>query len=209
MTAYVKNASAPPHLVDTRDPPAIALLKEDHQTFRALFDIIETISEDVLFPIAEETCLRLAIHMHIEEEFLYPSLKAVSDPDEIEDAMLDHRRAKRLIAIIMDMKGSAGPFRSRMHDLGEEVIRHADDEDREFLRDARTAWEDGKVDLVRIGVQMQSHRRDLFRLVGSSQADTCAFDVDLPADAVQCIAQPSAVAAEAWPEPAGSGHGWR
>jgi hypothetical protein len=206
MTAYVKNASLPPHLVDYRDPPAIALLKEDHQVFRALFDIVETIGEDVLFPIAEEICVRLAIHMHIEEEFLYPSLKHVLDPAEIDDAMLDHQGARRLISNIMDMTGREGPFRSRMHDLGEEVIRHADDEDRGLLRDARRAWEDGKVDLVGIGVQMQSRRRDLFTLVGSAQPETCAFDVDLPAEAVQCVAQPSTVDSEAWPERAGSGH---
>ena len=69
MTAYVKNASVPPHLVDSRDPPAIALLKEDHQIFRALFDLIETIGEDILFPIAGEICIRLVIHMSLEEEF--------------------------------------------------------------------------------------------------------------------------------------------
>lgn len=74
MTAYVKNASVPPHLVDDRDPPAIAQLKEDHQIFRALFDLEETVGEDLLFPIAGEICVRLAIHMTLEEEILYPSL---------------------------------------------------------------------------------------------------------------------------------------
>ena len=72
MTAYVQNASVPPHLVDDRDPPAIAQLKEDHQIFRALFDLIENVGEDLFFPIAGEICVRLAIHMSLEEEFLYP-----------------------------------------------------------------------------------------------------------------------------------------
>ncbi len=45
MRAYAGGARVPPHLVDDRDPPAIALLKEDHQLIRALFDLIETVGD--------------------------------------------------------------------------------------------------------------------------------------------------------------------
>lgn len=188
MTAYVKNASVPPHLVDDRDPPAIAQLKEDHQIFRALFDLEETVGEDLLFPIAGEICVRLAIHMTLEEEILYPSLKAVVGSHEIDDGLLDHQLAKRLISDIMDMTGREEPLRAKVHALGEDVIRHIDEEDRELLHDARRAWEDGKIDLVAMGIQMHSRRRDLFTLVGWVAAETRAFDVDLPAEAVQCLA---------------------
>ena len=203
MTAYVKNACVPPHLVDSRDPPAIVVLKEDHQIFRALFDLVETIGEDVLFPIAGEICIRLAIHMNLEEEFLYPSLKPVLDAGEMDEVMLDHQRAKLLISNVMDMAGPKAPLRAELQRLGVEVIRHADEEDRELLRRARLAWEQGEVDLVGIGIQMQSRRRDLFTLVGSTAPETCAFDVDLPAEAVQCVTQSgSTLDGEAWPEPA-------
>ena len=204
MTAYVKNASVPPHLIDSRDPPAIALLKEDHQIFRALFDIVATIDEDVLFPIAGEICIRLAIHMNLEEEFFYPSLKAVLGPREIDDAMDDHKRAKRLISEITDMTGREAAFRARVQALGEEVIRHADEEDCKLLLEARVAWEDGKVDLVATGIEMQGRRRDLFTLVGSTAAETCAFDVDLPAEAVECLSQSSSpIDGEIWAESGG------
>jgi len=201
MTAYVKNASVPPHLVDSRDPPAIALLKEDHQIFRALFDLIDTIGEDILFPIAGEICIRLVIHMSLEEEFLYPSLKAVLGAAEIGDAMDDHKRAKRLISEITDMTGREADFRMRVQALGEEVIRHADEEDCKLLREARVAWEDGNVDLVAIGIRMQNRRRDLLTLVGSPVAETCGFDLDLPAEAVECLSESSSpLVGEAWPE---------
>ena len=204
MTAYVKNASVPPHLVDSRDPPAITLLKEDHQIFRALFDLIETIGEDVLFPIAGEICIRLVIHMSLEEEFFYPSLKAVLGIEEIDRARDEHQRAKRLISNITDMTGREAAFRAGVLGLGEEVIDHADEEDCKLLREARRAWEDGKVDLVAVGIQMQRRRRDLFTLVGSETPETCAFDVDLPADAVECLAQSCSPAdGEIWPERAG------
>jgi hypothetical protein len=91
-----------------------------------------------------------------------------------------------------------------VHALGEQVIRHIDEEDRELLREARTACEAGRVDLNGPGVRMQRRRRDLFTLVGSA-AETRAFDVDLPADAVECLAQSGPpVDREAWPERTGS-----
>jgi hypothetical protein len=188
MTAYVKNASVPPHLIDDRDPPAIAPLKEDHQIFRALLDLVENVGENLLFPIAGEICIRLAIHMTLEEEILYPSLKAVVDPYEIEDALLDHQLAKRLISDIMGMTGREESLRAKVHALGENVIRHIDQEDRELLLDARKAWKDGKIDLVAMGIQMHNRRRDLFTLLGSAAAETRPFDIDLPAEAVQCLA---------------------
>ena len=201
MTAYVNNASVPPHLIDDREPPAIAQLKEDHQIFRALFDLVETVGEDVLFPIAGEICIRLAIHMSLEEEFLYPSLSTVIDADGIDEAMREHQLTKRLISEIMDMTGRGARLRTRVHALGEQVIGHIDEEDRQLLRDARRAWEDGRVDLVAIGVRMQSRRRDLFTLVGAAALETQAFDVDLPADAVECLAQSgSPVDGQARPE---------
>jgi hypothetical protein len=201
MRAYVERASVPPHLIDDRDPPAIAQLKEDHQVLRALFDLFETVGEDVLFPIAGEICIRLAIHMSLEEEFLYPSLKATVDSDEIDDAIREHQLAKRLISDIMDMSGREGPLRARVHALGEDVIRHIDAEDRQLLCDARRAWEDGKVDLAGIGVRMQNRRRELFTLVGSVVAETRRFDVELAADAVERLPQSgSTIDGEPMPE---------
>jgi hypothetical protein len=127
--------------------------------------------------------------MNLEEELLYPSLRPVLDADEIDDAKLEHQLAKRLISDIMEMTGREGPLRAKVHALGEDVIRHIDTEDRELLRDARWAWEDGKVDLVAIGIQMHNRRRDLFTLVGSIAAETRAFDVDLSEDAVELLPQ--------------------
>jgi hypothetical protein len=197
MTAYVKAASMPPHLIDDLDPPAITQLKEDHQIFRVLFDLVETVGEGVLLPIAGEICIRLAIHMNLEEELFCPALRPVIGAARTDEPP-EHQPAKRLISDIMELTGREELLRVKVHALGEEMIRHIDEEDRGLLRDARSAWEDGKVDLVAIGVQMRSRRRDLFTLVGSVAAETRAFDVDLPADAVECLAQSTSVDGGPW-----------
>ena len=197
MTGYVQAASMPPHLIDDLDPPAIAQLKEDHQVFRALFDLVETVGEDVLLPIVGEICIRLAIHMNLEEELFCPALRPLIGAART-DEPLEHQPAKRFISDIMELTGREELLRVKVHALGEEMIRHIGEEDRGLLHDARRAWEDGKVDLVAIGVQMQSRRRDLLTLVGSVAAETRAFDVDLPADAVECIGQSGSADGEPW-----------
>ena len=161
MTSYVKRASVPPHLVDDRDPPAIALLKEDHQILRAVFDLVETVEDDVLFPIAGDICIRLAIHMAVEEHLLYPALKPAIGASEIDEVIVEHQVTKRLISDLMEMTGREEQFRAKVHVLGEQTVHHIDEEDRDLFRDARKAWEEGKVDLVELGTEMSRHRREL------------------------------------------------
>ena len=189
MTAYVRQASFPPHLVDHRDPPAIALLKEDHQMLRALFDMVETADDDVVVPIAEEICVRLAIHMAIEEQLLYPALKSVIDVNEVDEGIVEHEITKRLISDIMGMTGREELFRARVHVLGESTVHHIDEEDRVLFRDARKAWEEGKIDLVELGAEMSRQRRELFDLVGSAATDTRTIDLELVGDAIEELPQ--------------------
>jgi hemerythrin superfamily protein len=185
----MRGASVPPHLVDDRDPPAIALLKEDHQILRALFGAVKSVREDVLFPVAGEICIRLTIHMNLEEEFFYPSVSRVVEAEDVDDAILEHRRTERLISEIMDMNRRDGAFRAKVCALGNELIRHFEEEDRLLLRDARKAWEDCRIDLDEVGLRMHGRRRELFGLVRSVAEETRGFDLDLAADAVVRLPQ--------------------
>ena len=189
MTAYVKQASFPPHLVDNRDPSAIALLKEDHQMLRALFDMIETADDDVLFPIAGEICVRLAIHMAVEEHLFYPALKQVIGFDEVDEGIVEHEVTRRLISDIMGMTGREELFRATVHVFGEATVHHIDEEDRVLFRDARKAWEEGKIDLVELGTEMSRHRRELFDMVGSAAADTRTVDLELVGESIEELPQ--------------------
>lgn len=189
MTAYVKRASVPPHLVDDRDPPAIALLKEDHQVLRALFDLVETVGDDVLFPVAGDICIRLAIHMAVEEHLLYPALKPVIGAREVDEGIVEHQVTKRLISDIMEMTGREELFRARVHVLGEETVHHIDEEDRVLFPHARKAWEEGKIDLVELGTEMSTHRRELFDLAGSAASDTQTIDLKLVGETIEELPQ--------------------
>lgn len=189
MTAYVKHASVPPHLVDDRDPPAIALLKEDHQILRALFDLVETVGDDVLFSIAGDICIRLVIHMAVEEHLLYPTLKPAIGVREVDEGIVEHEVTKRLVSDLMDMTGREEMFRPKLRVLGELTVNHIDEEERVLFRDAQKAWKEGKVDLVELGTEMSRHRRELFDLVGSAAADTRTIDLEMVGEAIEDLPQ--------------------
>ena len=179
MTAYVKRASVPPHLVDDRDPPAIALLKEDHQILRVLFDLVETTDDDVLFPIAGDICIRLAIHLAVEEHLLYPALKPVIGRQRNRRG---NRRAPGNQASHFRHHGHDGPRRGfsgqRSTFLARKPSTISMRKTALLFRHARKAWEEGKIDLVELGTEMSRHRRDLFDLVGSVAADTQTIDLE-------------------------------
>ncbi|MBW8911880.1 MAG: hemerythrin domain-containing protein, partial [Sphingomonas sp.] len=70
------------HVIAEDDPLAISLLKQEHHIFRTLFDEAEAADEQRLTAIARELCMRLSVHMAIEEEILYPALKPIIGDDE-------------------------------------------------------------------------------------------------------------------------------
>ena len=74
MGEYVERGRTPPHAILPGEPPAIVLIKEDHQMLRALFDRAEVEVGRPLVSLTGEICVRLAIHMTLEEDFLYPAL---------------------------------------------------------------------------------------------------------------------------------------
>ena len=92
------------HPVAEDDPLALRILKEEHHVFRELFDAAEDASGPALFKIAQELCLRLAVHMTIEEEILYPALKPVIGADEVNEGIVEHAAGKQLMAEIEQLE---------------------------------------------------------------------------------------------------------
>ena len=167
MGEYVERGRKPPHAILPGEPPAIVLIKEDHQMLRALFDRAEEEVGRPLVSLTGEICVRLAIHMTLEEDFLYPALKPVIGAEKIDEGIVEHDLAKTLIVDLVHMTGREELYKSKVHVLGEEVMHHIDEEDRGLLADARTAWEQGKVDLPVVCRQMLERRRRLYDAIAT------------------------------------------
>lgn len=150
------------HPVAEDDPLALRLLKEEHHVFRKLFDAAEDAEGTELKTISDELCLRLAVHMAIEEELLYPALKPVIGADEVNEGIVEHHAGKQLMAEIEQLDGTEELFKSMVHVLGEETIHHIDEEDEDLFEDAKAAHAEGKVDLDAVGEQLRARQAELY-----------------------------------------------
>src|ERR1700712_197014 len=145
MGKYAPRNTQGDHRILDDDPRAIALLKDEHHAFRELFDKAEDQEGAALLGTARELCLRLAIHMTIEEEILYPAVKGLGDEekDEVNEGIVEHASGKIMCAEIEQLDGTEELFKSKVHVLGEETIHHIDEEDEELFEAAKQAAKDG------------------------------------------------------------------
>ena len=150
------------HRIKNDDPLAISLLKEEHRIFRTLFDQANDGDDAARVSAARELCMRLAVHMAIEEEILYPALKDVLEADEVNEGIVEHATGKVLAAEIEQLDGTEELFKSRVHVLGEVTMHHLDEEDEEMFEDAKTAHREGKIDLEEIGRQLRARQAELY-----------------------------------------------
>lgn len=150
------------HVVAQDDPRALQLLKEEHHVFRKLFDAAENASGSGLKKIADELCLRLTVHMTIEEEILYPALKPIIGADEVNEGIVEHQSGKRIVAELEQLDGTEELYKSKVHVLGEETVHHIDEEDEDLFEDAKEAHAAGKLDLDALGDQLRDRQSALY-----------------------------------------------
>ncbi len=159
---YSKRNSQGHHVIAKSDPLAIALLKEEHHIFRKLFDEAEDARKARLTAIARELCMRLTVHMTIEEEILYPALKPIIGADEINEGIVEHQSGKRICAELEQLNGDEELFGSKVHVLGEETVHHIDEEDEDLFEDAKAAHTSGKIDLDALGEKLRARQAQLY-----------------------------------------------
>jgi hemerythrin-like domain-containing protein len=168
------------HRIKDDDPAAIALLKEEHHVFRDLFDRAEDASDSAILEIARELCMRLAVHMAIEEEILYPALKPVLGDDEVNEGIVEHQSGKRIIAELEQLDGTEELFRAKVHVLGEETVHHIDEEDEDMFEDAKAAHREGRLDLDTIGERLRARQKALYDQIATDGevGETCEAVAD-------------------------------
>lgn len=156
------------HRITDEDPAAIALLKDEHHRFRELFTEAEKAEGAALKRIADELCLRLDVHMTIEEELLYPAGRKVGEAEEVDEGVVEHHAGKMLAAEIVQLDGTEELYKSKVHVLGEQTIHHIDEEDEELFEEMKEAHAAGRIDLDRLGEEMRARQAELYRKVEAS-----------------------------------------
>ena len=153
------------HRIADDDPEALALLKADHHRFRDLFDAARDAEGDALVAVARELCMRLDVHMTIEEELLYPTLKPAIGADEVDEGIVEHDAGKKLMVEIENLDGTEELYSAKVHVLGEQTIHHIDEEDEELFEDAKAAHTAGKIDLDALGAKMRARQTELYAAI--------------------------------------------
>ncbi len=156
------------HVIAKDDPLAISLLKDEHHIFRTLFDEAKTADPKRLTAIARELCMRLTVHMGIEEEILYPALKPILGDDEVNEGIVEHQSGKRIIAELEQLDGTEELFSSKIHVLGEETVHHIDEEDDDMFEEAKEAHQQLKIDLEAIGEKLRARQAQLYDQIATT-----------------------------------------
>lgn len=144
-----------------RQQDAIALLTEDHQQVKKMFQQFEKLKdgqEDEKEALARKICAALTAHATVEEEILYPAVRAAIDDEGLMDeADVEHAAAKELIAQIEAASATDDHYDAKVKVLGEQIDHHVKEEQGEMFPKARKA----KIDLKVLGAQIEKRKKEL------------------------------------------------
>jgi hypothetical protein len=81
-----------------------------------------------------KTGLALQVYAQVEEEIFYrEARKAISKPELIDEAIVQHAAAKQLIAEIEAMEGGDSMRDAKVKVLGEQITHHVEEEEGELF----------------------------------------------------------------------------
>jgi hemerythrin superfamily protein len=168
MPAAAKSASASKSTAKG-GADAIALLKEDHREVEELFSKFEaTGGQKTKKRLAEKICLMLKVHTQIEEEIFYPrSREEEVEGDLIDEAVVEHAAAKKLIAEIEAMEPGQDLYDAKVKVLQEMVEHHVEEEEKELFPEAKKAG----MDMQAVGARLAQRKKELLKqMKAESQA---------------------------------------
>ena len=140
--------------------PAIALLKEDHEKVKGLFDQFEQAkSRGAKKKLVYRALEELKVHAAIEEEVFYPAVRKPVGKEVMNEADEEHHVAKLLIAELDVMDGSESHFDAKFMVLAENVRHHIKEEENEMLPKAQKV----KLDFSALAEKMVRQKERLLK----------------------------------------------
>ena len=141
---------------------AIAMLKEDHEKVKGLFERFkETNGSATKAKIVSEALMALKVHATIEEELFYPAVRQKFEDEEgiMEEADEEHHVAKVLIAELEKMTGDEAHWDAKFKVLAESVRHHIKEEEGKMFKEAKKT----EIDFDILGSQMAHLKQKLMR----------------------------------------------
>jgi hemerythrin superfamily protein len=139
-----KKASGKTATARKKPTDALDVLVADHRTVDELFDRFEKLGDNATKTkrqVADKIIHELAVHAVVEEQVLYPVIRACSD--EMEDLVLEsleeHHVAKVMLAEIQDLDADHERFAAKVTVLSEMIRHHVEEEEEELFPKVRKA----------------------------------------------------------------------
>ncbi len=149
-----------------QDMDAVQLLKADHRQVEEWFEEFEkSRSDDKKEKLAHKICIALTVHTQIEEEIFYPAyLEATGDEEMHDEAHVEHKGAKNLIAEIEAGKPGEEMWEAKVSVLKEMIKHHVHEE--EMREGMFSKAKKSGMDLEDLGLQLAERKAELMRDAG-------------------------------------------
>ena len=146
---------------------AIELLKHDHREVEEYFEQYEDLEDDAdKAELSAKICQALKVHAQIEEEIFYPAAReATSEDDLLDEAVVEHAGAKRLIEEIESMEVGEDLYDAKIRVLGEQIKHHVKEEEEELFPEA----ERSDMDLKAVGKDLEVRKMELMAGMGAAR----------------------------------------
>jgi hemerythrin superfamily protein len=140
---------------------AVEMLEADHAKVKQLFDDFEAAENNQEKEQIADIALReLTIHAALEEEIMYPAIRALDDDEKhtqkMDEALEEHHVAKLLIAELEGRGSDIERYEAKFKVLAEMVRHHIEEEENDVLPKAK-----GSLDLEELGRQMAIRKEEL------------------------------------------------
>jgi hemerythrin-like domain-containing protein len=140
---------------------AIELLKRDHAEVKKAFKEFEKAKykdPSACKAFLASICNAITLHATVEEEIFYPAVRAkIDDDDLMNEALVEHKSAKQLIADIEKLAGDDDMLKACAMVLSEYINHHVREEENEIFPKAKRA----KLDLEGLAEQMLARKDEL------------------------------------------------
>ena len=149
---------------DTKSQEASAsavtnMLRKDHENVKGLFEEFEKAKDATTKQRIVETVLtELAVHSKLEEEFIYPAIRAeIDDDDLMDEALEEHHVVHGLLVELKKMKPNDERYDAKFTVLAENVRHHIKEEESEMFPKA----EDCEIDWDALCSQVEKRKEQL------------------------------------------------
>jgi hypothetical protein len=155
-----------------RGQDAIALLTQDHERVKELFEEFEMLeaeegTEDEKLDLVQQICMELTIHTQLEEEIFYPAaIDAIGQLDIMDEALVEHAKAREQIDQVVSMAPEDDYYDAEVTVLQDMVEHHIQEEEGKMFPKLKKA----AIDLAALGEQLSERKQELQMDMGMVEA---------------------------------------